>query len=643
MAAAESTEQDHALKQIRNTLEDAKKLAEDDKPGKAAVRVAEAAKAIEALAAEGAISAGLRNVWERCRSMRNDLELEGADVSGITLAPLKSGASRPAGKTPGPEGTAKTAGRGMDAQPSNAGPPRPATPSSKPTASPKPTARPAVTFSRQIAPMLSRHCGGCHIAGRKGGFQMTSYAGLMKSGMVQPGVGESSRLVEVILSGDMPRGGGKVSSDDVGMLMKWIDAGAPYDGGDPQAPLDALARAATASPPAVPPTKPVVAAHLAPGEVSFAADVAPVLVAQCVGCHDAMQPEANLSMITLERLVRGGRGGSPVVSGKGAESLLVKKLKGAGIEGQRMPLGKPPLADDQIAIIQKWIDQGLKLDLLTPQADLETLAAAGRSRKLSHEQLRDVRFQAGNELWSRAIPDEKATAFSRGDVLTLGNMSSAKTERFAESAEAVAGRLREELMGGRAPLIKGGIVVYCFAKSYDLSSFWETVFSDERPKGAVAAGGVFGDVVYAAAVCPDRDDTEADSRAMLVEQMTAAALLDRGAPAWFAKGAGRAVAMKFEPKAGLVEAWRRDLPAAVQRGGGPAEFFASRGNGQATTTVGGGFIAALMPTVSRLGMLIGRLDAGTPFDQAFATVFRGQPQPLFEAWMAQQANRGLKR
>ena len=486
---------------------------------------------------------------------------------------------------------------------------------------------------------------------------MVSYAGLMKSGMVQPGVGESSRLVEVILSGDMPRGGGKVSPEDLGVLMKWIDAGAPYDGPDPTAPIDGLARQATAPPPAVPPTKPVVAVKLKPGEVSFAADVAPVLVAQCVGCHDAMQPEANLSMVTLERLLRGGRGGSPVVSGKGADSLLIKKLKGAGIEGQRMPLGKSPLSDDVIATIQKWIDQGVKLDLLTPKADLETLAAAGRAQKLSHDELKQVRFQAGSTLWARAIPDEKPGVVERGDVLVLANLSASKTAQFADAAEAVEGRLRDEIMGGKSPLIKGGIVAYGFAKSYDLSSFWETVFSDDRPKGVAAGGGALGDVVFAAVVPPVGDRSsgdkpagdksagekgDADARVLLAEQMTVAALLGRGAPAWFARGAGRAVAMRFEPKAGLVEAWRRDLPVAVQRGCSPADFFAGHGDPVALAALGGGFIGAIMPSISRLESLVGQLDSGTPFDQAFATVFHGQPQPLFETWAAQAA-RGPRR
>jgi len=653
-AVAEPAASEGSLKEIRETLDDAKQLIEDGKPGKAAARAAEASKAIEALAAEGAAPmAGLRSLWERCRSLRNDLELEGADVSGIPLAALKSAnAKASSAKSSAPKtATGKPAGKGMETAPPAAGAAKPAAAK----AAPKPAAKPALTFTAQVAPILSRHCGGCHIAGRKGGFQMVSYAGLMKTGVVQPGVGESSRLVEVILSGDMPRGGGKVSPEDVGVLMKWIDAGAPFDGPDPTAPIDGLARQATAPPSAVAPTKPIVAVKLKPGEVSFAADVAPVLVAQCVGCHDAMQPEANLSMVTLERLLRGGRGGSAVVSGKGTESLLIKKIKGAGIEGQRMPLGRPPLADEVIATIQKWIDQGAKLDLLTPQAEMETLAAAGRSQKLSHDDLKEVRFRAGGSLWTRAIPDDKAVAIERGDVLVSGNLSAAKMEELADAAEAVAGRLQEQMMGGKSPIIKGGIVVYGFAKGYDLSSFWQTVFSDDRPKGVTAGGGVLGDVVYTAVIPPTidkasgekasggKDDAEANTRVLLAEQMTAAALLGRGVPAWFAKGAGRAVAMKFEPKAGLVETWRRDLPAAVQRCGSPADFLSGHGDSVAMATVGGGFIAAIMPSVSRLETLVGQLDAGTPFDQAFINVFRSPPQQLFEAWVAQQAARGPRR
>jgi len=516
----------------------------------------------------------------------------------------------------------------------------------EPTKRPAAVAKPALTFSGQVAPILSHHCGGCHIAGRKGGFQMASYAGLMKSGVVRPGEGQSSRLVEVILSGDMPRGGGKVSPSDLGLLMKWIDAGAPFDGPDPAAPIDAMARKTTAGPPAAAPTKPVVAVKLKPGEVSFAAAVAPVLLEHCAGCHDADQPEANLSMVSLERLLRGGRGGPPIVSGKGADSLLIKKIKGTGIDGQRMPLGKPPLAESVIATIEKWIDQGLKLDQLTPQAELDAVVAAGRSRQLSHGELMKVRSEAGANLWSRAIPDETPVVLERGDVLVIGNLSASRLDELAAAAEAVDRRLRKQISGDDAPLIKGGIVVYGFAKAYDLSEFWQLVFSDERPKGLTATAGVSGDVVYAAVVPPsenkiagkksseDKNDDAADTRAILTEQMTTAALLGRGVPAWFARGAGRAMAMKAEPKANLVKVWRRELPAALKQSGSPADFFAGHGDPVAAVVVSGGFVDAIMPTASRLESLVRQLDADKPFDQAFGSVFRGTPQTMFESWVA---------
>jgi len=628
----EASDKEISVKKVKELLDTAHTLLEEGKPGKAATRVAEASKAIEQIAAGGTTPAGLRILWERCRSLRNDLDLEGVDVSDISQAPLRPSAAKPAGKSTGmpPVASRSTAA---------------ANPAAKPPATTKPAAaaKPALTFTASVAPILSRHCGGCHIAGRKGGFQMVSHAGLMKTGMVQPGMGEASRLVEVILSGDMPRGGGKVSPEDLGVLMKWIDAGAPFDGPDPTAPIDVMARQAAAGPAPVPPRS-IVAVKLKPGEVSFAADIAPILLEQCAGCHDAVQPEGNLSMVTLERLLRGGRGGAAIVPGQGIDSLLVKKIKGSGIEGQRMPLGKQPLSAEVIATIQKWIDQGAKLDLLTPKTDLETVAAAGRSQQFSHDDLRKVRFQAGRGLWARAIPDETPVFSEQSDMLVVSNLSATRMVELTETAEAVERRLQEQMLGEKAaanktPLVKGGIVVYGFAKSYDLSSFWQTVFSDDRPKGVTAGAGASGDVVFAAVIpaAADTPEAAADARVVLTEQMAAATLLGRGVPAWFARGAGRALAMKAEPKSSLVQTWRRELPAAVHSCGSPADFFAGHGDPVAAAVVGGGFVSVIMPNASRLEILVQHLDEGMPFDQAFTTAFRSPPQTLFESWVAQAA------
>ncbi|MEZ6148626.1 MAG: hypothetical protein R3C09_00770 [Pirellulaceae bacterium] len=90
------------------------------------------------------------------------------------------------------------------------------------------------SFTSDIAPWLINTCGNCHIAKRSGEFSMASFESLMAGAngatVVFPGSARSSRLVDVIESGDMPRGGGKVSAEQLAALKSWIDEGAKFDG-----------------------------------------------------------------------------------------------------------------------------------------------------------------------------------------------------------------------------------------------------------------------------------------------------------------------------------------------------------------------------------------------------------------------------
>src|SRR6202011_5104454 len=74
-----------------------------------------------------------------------------------------------------------------------------------------------ISFTRQIPPMLVAKCGNVHVAAAKAQFSMAAFASLIrgsKSGVVVlPGKGSGSRMIEVIESGDMPRGGGSVAKD----------------------------------------------------------------------------------------------------------------------------------------------------------------------------------------------------------------------------------------------------------------------------------------------------------------------------------------------------------------------------------------------------------------------------------------------
>jgi hypothetical protein len=104
--------------------------------------------------------------------------------------------------------------------------------------------------------------------------------------------------------------------------------------------------------------------------VSFKKDVFPLVQRYCLPCHaeENFNP-SELSMDNYKLMMAGGKNGSPVVKGKSAESLMIKKLGPEPPEGERMPLnpkkkvkeGKAVwMKDEEVKIIAKWIDQGAK-------------------------------------------------------------------------------------------------------------------------------------------------------------------------------------------------------------------------------------------------------------------------------------------
>jgi len=511
----------------------------------------------------------------------------------------------------------------------------PAAAGSPPDRSPQVGGRAAISFSRQVAPILARSCGGCHVAGRKGDFQMASYQGLMQSGMVQRGAGRSSRLVEVILTGDMPRGGGKIAAADVETLIRWIDAGAPGDVADPTIPLEALARGA-GGPPAARSAPGVQAVAVAPGETSFAIDVAPTLATHCLKCHGGDETENGFSMATLEALLRGGRSGVAVTPRSGAASLLVRKLQGGDIEGQRMPLNAPPLPAETIATITKWIDEGARLDMLTGQTPLDVIVAAGRTRSLSDSALADVRADAAERAWRRAIPDEQPLVERRPDVCLVGNVAAGRMADLADAAARAVAAVRQDL-DVEGPLLKGGVVVYVVGKGYDYSTLWQTMLGGERPRGMTSHFGLDGEIVYGALLAPVTDGT-GDADAALTEAVVAAAFAGRSVPDWFARGAGRAVASRRCREAPLVRTWRAAagpaaaaIPTADLLGGTAVDAVAA-------AALAGGVMGAI-GTGPRLCRMLEQLDEGVAFEVAFARTFNATPREACAAWAVKAAQR----
>ena len=105
------------------------------------------------------------------------------------------------------------------------------------TAPPRPLSAPPVDFSRSIQPILVDRCYSCHGPDKqKGGLRLDRQADAMKGGdsgkVIQPGRSDQSLLIRYVAGLDpetvMPPKGDRLTTNQVGLLRGWIDAGADW-------------------------------------------------------------------------------------------------------------------------------------------------------------------------------------------------------------------------------------------------------------------------------------------------------------------------------------------------------------------------------------------------------------------------------
>lgn len=114
----------------------------------------------------------------------------------------------------------------------------------------EPKAPPAVSFRREIAPLLVQHCGACHgVTDFKGEYQLHTFAALLKPGEsglapVTPGKLADSELYRLVSSTDaserMPKEADPLPAEKLALLKRWIEQGAKFDGPDKAALLVSL-------------------------------------------------------------------------------------------------------------------------------------------------------------------------------------------------------------------------------------------------------------------------------------------------------------------------------------------------------------------------------------------------------------------
>ncbi len=117
-------------------------------------------------------------------------------------------------------------------KPAEIAPTAAATQAPAPTAAPVAAAPAAVSFAKDVKPILDQRCSKCHGGsdGTKGGLSVQTYDDLMAGGqdgqVINPGDAANSMMVQAIVSGKMPKRAAKLPQTEIDVISAWVAAGA---------------------------------------------------------------------------------------------------------------------------------------------------------------------------------------------------------------------------------------------------------------------------------------------------------------------------------------------------------------------------------------------------------------------------------
>jgi Planctomycete cytochrome C/WD domain, G-beta repeat len=117
----------------------------------------------------------------------------------------------------------------------------------------------------------------------------------------------------------------------------------------------------------------LTAADTSNAPVSFRRDIAPILQAKCLTCHNAEKSKGGYRLHTFAELMKAGDSKElPVVAGSTTRSKLHQLL--IAKDDDRMPQKDDPLPAAQVSLITRWIEHGATFDGQDANAQISSFA-----------------------------------------------------------------------------------------------------------------------------------------------------------------------------------------------------------------------------------------------------------------------------
>jgi mono/diheme cytochrome c family protein len=505
----------------------------------------------------------------------------------------------------------------------------------------EPGAPMGVSFTKDVAPVFVAKCGRCHVTGTRGGFNMGTYTALLKGSdtgkVLFPGQ-EGGTLIESIESGDMPRGSGKVTEEELAKIKTWVKDGAKFDGPSPDAELPTFV---TVDPSMAPPERLTVKLATGNETVSFVNEIAPIFADRCAGCHgNGDRAGGRFDLASFDRLLRGGDSGLAFLPAKPDESLLVSRITDKGRE--RMPRGGEPLTSEQIEKIKTWIKEGAAFDGEDTGRNVVMVAAIAKARRSTHEELTVDREALAAENWKKAMPGVTVEEIATKNFLVLGNLGTLPMNELAMQAETVSQAVAKALkIPPGKPLVKGKTTLYILNSRYDYTEFGRMIEQRTEVPRSWRGHWNFTVVDSYGALIPAQNE-EYSNNVLIAEQIagTYLASLPGRPPKWFSEGGARAIAAQVErDDDARVQSWKQAVIGALTASRKSDDFMTGKIDTDLANGASYSFVTYLMKgDAKRFATLIRALGSGVAFDQAFTQIYGSTPGQMTNNWAAAVAN-----
>jgi cytochrome c553 len=411
-------------------------------------------------------------------------------------------------------------------------------------------------FAKNVAPILVSKCVSCHGEEGRGGLSLETFAGLEKGGasgdLIIPGNAEASLLVRRLITENeqqrMPKGKEALTQKEIVQIGTWIAEGAKFEG-DKSTSLASLSKAAVNGKPAPPPRKLVIAKETGKETVHFMKDLMPELMDTCGRCHNDNVKRSGFSVMSFEKLMKGGETGVVVVGGSLEESRLWRLVNGDDLPV--MPAGNQTgITRKWYDNLKKWILEGATFDGDDPKKNFPSLAEreAAAMARFSPEQWLERRKKASEGEWKKTFATTEPNRRESAEFLMYGDASNERLEQIEKWASDQAASLKQTFKIKDEPLWKGKLTIFVFKERFGYEEFNNSVHRREVPSEVIGHSQVNPTMEDAFIALQDVGDAVTESspgmQVNVIEHLTGA-LLKRGGsglPDWLVRGTGLALA-----------------------------------------------------------------------------------------------------